>query len=183
MNAYCRNNPVNYSDPTGKYAISLLGLAVAIAITIVITFAIINVVNKPSFRNGVSNAVSAVGNAINSAISRAKSNVDSSTNTNKKTSQPIKIYRYGGTNPGNLTPKPKDRYSGLSFSRIPQPGAAVTTIEELNATGIVYAVQDGPAHVSVRPVNGTMDDWIEEGSKSTWTRAVKSVIAKWDGAK
>jgi hypothetical protein len=32
----------------------------------------------------------------------------------------------------------------------------VTTIEALNATGVVYAVQDGPAHVSVRPVGATM---------------------------
>ena len=35
------------------------------------------------------------------------------------------------------------------------PGAAMTTIEALNATGVVYAVQDGPAHVSVRPVVAT----------------------------
>lgn len=53
------------------------------------------------------------------------------------------IYRYGGSSPGNLTPKEKDKYSGLSFSTEPKPGAVATTIEALNATGVVYAVQDG----------------------------------------
>ena len=33
---------------------------------------------------------------------------------------------------------------------------AVTTIEALNATGIVYAVQDGVSHVSVYPIGGTL---------------------------
>ena len=53
--------------------------------------------------------------------------------------------------------------------------------EALNATGVVYAVQDGPTHVSVRPVGATMEDWINAGSGSIWTQAVKSVIIKWDG--
>ena len=91
------------------------------------------------------------------------------------------IYRYGGTNPGNLTPKEKDKYSGLSFSTVPRYGAAATTIEAINATGVVYAVQDGTTHVSVRPVDATMEEWINEGSSSIWTQAVKSVVIRWDG--
>ena len=94
---------------------------------------------------------------------------------------PTVIYRYGGANPGNLTPKAKDMYSGLSFSTVPMPGAAMTTIEALNATGVVYAVKDGTTHVSVRPVGATMEDWINAGSGSIWTQAVKSVVIKWDG--
>lgn len=66
----------------------------------------------------------------------------------------IVIYRYGGTNPGNLTPK--DETTGLSFSTKPKAGVAMTTIEALNATGIVYAIQDGSNYVSVRPVGATM---------------------------
>ena len=42
----------------------------------------------------------------------------------------------------------------------------MTTMEALNATGPVYAVPDGVTYVSVRPVGGTMDDWINEGSGS-----------------
>ena len=68
-----------------------------------------------------------------------------------------------------MTPKKKDASTGLSFSTIPRPGAAVTTMEALNATGIVYAVKDGATHVSVRPVSGSMQDWINAGYGSIWT--------------
>ena len=64
---------------------------------------------------------------------------------------------------------------------MPKPSTDVTTIEALNATGLVYAVRDGATHVSVRPIGGTMDDWISAGSNSVWTQAVKSVVIKWDG--
>ena len=37
----------------------------------------------------------------------------------------------------------------------------VTRIADNRATGVVYAVQDGPNHVSVRPVGATMEDWID----------------------
>ena len=57
----------------------------------------------------------------------------------------------------------------------------MTTIGALNATGLVYAVQDGPTHVSVRPVGVSMDEWIKAGKVSIWTAAVKSVVVKWDG--
>lgn len=97
------------------------------------------------------------------------------------------IYRYGGTNPGNLTPSQHDvdlypiTGKGLSFSTIPKRGAAMTTIEALNATGVVYAVQDGTSHVSVFPIGGTLEDWHNAGSSSIWTGAVKSVVIKWNG--
>ena len=75
------------------------------------------------------------------------------------------IYRYGGTNPGNLTPKEKDLYGGrgLSFSTIPLPGCSMTTIEEINSTGTVYAVIVGATHVSACPSGGTMEDWVNAG--------------------
>ena len=96
------------------------------------------------------------------------------------------VYRYGGTNPGNLTPKEKDAKTGLSFSTVaPPPGtpAAVTTIEALNATGIVVAIQDKPNHVSVMPASyiGTLQEWIDTGASHPCTLAVKSVVVKWDG--
>ncbi|MBC8533605.1 RHS repeat-associated core domain-containing protein [Yeguia hominis] len=100
------------------------------------------------------------------------------------------IYRYGGTNPGSLTPSQHDvdmyplTGRGLSFSTVPPlPGqkAAVTTIENLNKTGVVYAVKDGVNHVSVHPIGGTLEEWHNAGSSSVWTTAVKSVVVKWDG--
>ena len=96
------------------------------------------------------------------------------------------IYRYGGTNPGNFVPSPRDvaNNSGLSFLTTPPlPGekAAVTTIEALNATGVVRAYQDKPGHVRVDPVIGTLTDWRAGGSEHPCTIAVKSVVVKWDG--
>ena len=74
--------------------------------------------------------------------------------------------------------------SGLSFSTFPPlPGrkASVTTIEALNATGVVRAYQDRPGHVRVDPVVGTLADWRAGGSEHPCTIAVKSVVVKWDG--
>lgn len=100
--------------------------------------------------------------------------------------QNTKIYRYGGTNPGNLTPRQKDATTGLSFSTIPPPPghpAAVTTIAALNSTGVVIAYQDGPTHISVvpSPGMGTLQDWIDTGSSHPCTFAVQTVVVKWDG--
>ena len=91
------------------------------------------------------------------------------------------IFRWGRYNPGNFTPREKDVKSGrgLSFTIIQSLGCPKTTIEDINATGIVYAVRDGSEHVSIYPVNGTMSDWFEAGSGSVWTKAVKSCVDKW----
>ena len=34
---------------------------------------------------------------------------------------------------------------------------------------------------SVYPIGGTTTDWVNAGSSSIWTQAVKSVVVKWDG--
>ena len=93
------------------------------------------------------------------------------------------IYRNGGTNPSNLTPKAKDLVDsrGLSFSLHPTSNCAYTTMEALNNSGLLRAVQDGPSHVSVYPIGGTMADWVNAGSGSIWTQAVKASVAKWKG--
>ena len=51
-----------------------------------------------------------------------------------------------------IFPPRKDKYIGLFFSTISKSREAVTIIEALNATGLVYVVRDGATHVSVRPV-------------------------------
>jgi len=62
------------------------------------------------------------------------------------------------------------------------PGS-VTTIDALNATGKVIAIQDSPTHVSVIPAPhiGTLQNWIDTGSSHPCTEAVRSVVIKWDG--
>ena len=197
---YCANNPVNHLDPTGHFVSELLEWFESIGESVVNTIAgwapAYGVCGGAAIADGplpmgdVLGFLGAIGvtfGAIGYGIYQASTKSDSKAKDKssaiivKKKSAPTVIYRYGGTNPGNLTPKKKDASTGLSFSTIPRPGAAVTTMEALNATGIVYAVKDGATHVSVRPVSGSMQDWINAGSGSIWTQAVKAVVIKWDG--
>ena len=65
---------------------------------------------------------------------------------------------------------------GLSFSLGPKPNSVMTTIGAVNATGVLYAVHDKGAHVSVHPVDATIIDWYHTGPMSKWTMALKTVV-------
>ena len=202
MYAYCGNNPVNRADPTGEFWNEIWEFAKTAAAEIGKAMEVISpayagcggvaAVDGPlPFGDVIAIAgaavltIGAIGYGIYQAAQAPAVSIPKAEEKAEEIPVPPPastiIYRYGGTNPGNLTPKAKDKYTGLSFSTIPMPGAAVTTIEALNATGVVYAVQDGPTHVSVRPVGAPIDAWINTGSGSIWTQAVKSVVVKWDG--
>ena len=177
MFAYCGNNPVNRFDPDGDafLGIALWKIGIAFAASLGLFVGAKSIIdNPPTFPS----------------ITLPKFEFNFKSEEKEKTKEKdaaipsqsgTTIYRYGGTNPGNLTPRKVDRTTGLSFSTVPMPGAAKTTIEDLNSTGLVYAVRDGITHVSVRPVGGSIQDWIDAGSSSVWTQAVKSVVVKWDG--
>ena len=184
--AYCLNNPANGVDPSGHAVVSAQenywqamvagGGVGAIPVP---------AIPLGSSANGYLIEIAILGLiAIILDLFALKEKVEEGVDTELPDS-PTVIYRYGGTNPGNLTPREKDLIDGrgLSFSTIPIPGrpCAVTTIEAINATGILYAVQDGDTHVSVYPVGGTMLDWFIAGSNSAWTLAVKAVVVKWNG--
>jgi RHS repeat-associated protein len=77
--------------------------------------------------------------------------------------QPTHIYRSGSGNAMNMTPRKVDT-TGLSFSLTPPESGPYTstTLEAVNATGVLGAVQDGQNHVSVMPyTQEQLDDWIE----------------------
>ncbi len=95
-------------------------------------------------------------------------------------SVPIYIYRHNGTNPGNLVPSVKDvEYSsGLSFSTIPMANSWQTTIDAVNATGILFAVKDGKYHVSIYPIGGSVADWRRQGVSSIWTQTLLRICNK-----
>ena len=186
MFTYCGNNPVNRADAGGEFffAALSLGTMLKLAGALLFTFAATAILTTPAVQQGISDAAVSIGTSISSVFSKSKSDEkENEKDITKSLPSSTVIYRYGGTNPGNLTPKTKDLKDGrgLSFSTVPAPGCSMTTIEALNATGIVYAVKDGATHVSVYPVGGTMSDWVSAGSSSIWTQAVKSVTIKWDG--
>ena len=72
------------------------------------------------------------------------------------------IYRMGSGNGTNLTPRSTD-VDGLSYSLTPPTSGkyTVTTIEAVNATGVLVAEQNGTNHVSVYPRDiSQLDDWM-----------------------
>ena len=185
MFAYCGNNPVIRHDPTGQFGLTatIFGIAiwkigVAVAGLAITYFAVRTIV-----RNIPTSSVFSWAKTTPREKSNEKENAKA---VPKQQWEGTTIYRYGKTNPRNLTPKQKDATTGLSFSTIPPPPgvpAAVTTLEALNATGVVVAIQDSPTHVSVRPVGASVQAWIDAGPSSVWTLAVKTVVIKWDGVR
>ena len=177
--AYCGNNPVIYKDDSGEFVISI-----SISIGSLITWAAYGIATAVGAGAGV-----AIGTAVGNNIRRSTTYVDTRSDSKAKEKDrrikkpaPIYIYRYNGTNPGNLTPRAKDKNTGLSFSTIPpinNKTAVVTTIEEVNSTGNLIAVQDGPSHVSIKPRNGTMSDWIKAGTNSIWTKTLKLIVKRY----
>lgn len=52
-----------------------------------------------------------------------------------------------------------------------------TPYQQASSFGDIVAA----AGVVLLTVGATMEDWINAGSGSIWTQAVKSVVVKWDG--
>ena len=72
----------------------------------------------------------------------------------------------------------------MSFSTKPPKNgisAIVTTIEEVNSTGVLMAVQNGSTHVTIRPTNATVLQWMNEGEASIWSQTLSWIVIEWDG--
>ena len=108
----------------------------------------------------------AVGTYINSkAKEKEKARIIALEQVTTKRPKQTVIYRGGSGNATNLTPRPRDIDDGLSYELSVTPDIAdkytMTTMEAVNATGVLEAVIDRPNHVSVRPVNPLeMMEWI-----------------------
>ena len=103
-------------------------------------------------------AVDSSNSTVN-AIPITQGKVEEKTQEKNKTTP---IYRFGNGNGKNLTPRPEKDDSGLSYTLVkPVVGSYTeTSIEVVNSTGILTAVQDGDIHVSVYPTDmSTMPEW------------------------
>lgn len=188
MFAYCSNNPITKSDSSGEFWLTatICGIAVWKICAVIVAAVGAAMITNAAIKSISTSASSSyprypTQTAKAKAVSKAK---EEEVVIAAGGSHSTRIYRYGKSNPGNLTPKQKDAATGLSFSLIPPPPgvpAVETTIEMVNSTGVLLAIQDHPGHVSIIPLGGTMQDWIDIGSNSIWTTTLKSIVVRWEG--
>ena len=165
---YCWGNPIGLVDRDGKtlemasnysqvFDILKTGIEMAGAVALVDSHAPEPMDLVALGILGITLVVSggvAVGTYINStAKEKEKSRVIVLEQVITKRPNETVIYRRG--NATNLTPRPIDLHTELSY-KLKVPVATdytITTMEAINATGVLTAVIDKPNHVSVRPVN------------------------------
>ena len=114
-----------------------------------------------------------------------KSISDADVKVDKKENRLTFIYRYYATRTTNLAPRPGIDNNGLSFSLIPptrqkQYPVVVTTLEAVNATGILTYVKKGD-HVSIVPTNATVAEWMAQGQNSYWSSALSEIVIQLGG--
>ena len=71
---------------------------------------------------------------------------------------------------------------GLSFKTLPPTDGrpyVVTTIEIVNSTGVLRATRKG-THVSITPVNGSIEQWMSQGMDSIWSNVLSRIVIEWD---
>ena len=167
---YCWGNPIGLVDRDGKtlemasnysqvFDILKTGIEMAGAVALVDSHAPEPMDLVALGILGITLVVSggvAVGTYINStAKEKEKSRVIVLEQVITKRPNETVIYRRGNGNATNLTPRPIDLHTELSY-KLKVPVATdytITTMEAINATGVLTAVIDKPNHVSVRPVN------------------------------
>ena len=196
--AYCGNNPVNRCDPNGhfwskiaeflKNAVSEIGRSISGLVPAYAGLGGMAVADGPlPFGDIVAAAgaavmtVGIVAGGIYKAATSVKSKAEEKEVAIPNPSMPTTIYRYYSSKTNNLSPRPGIDYDGLSFStRPPRPGvsAVMTTVEQVNATMFLCAVQDpkNKTHYLILPTNGTINQWMDQGQSSIWTQALANIV-------
>ena len=206
MFAYCNNNPVMYSDPTGEmctreasggglsgycgsfsawggYSGGGSGSAYSSVNSIIVIATTVAIIHTVADLRAEMFLIREYEAAQAPAISIPKVE-EKSEAIPAPPPTPTVIYRYYSSKTENLSPRSGIDYDGLSFStKPPRPGvsAVVTTIEQVNATGILTAIPTGGAHVTVIPTNGTVNQWMSQGQSSIWSQTLSLIVVEWDG--
>ena len=112
--AYCGNNPINRYDPSGN---SFLGIAAGAVILKYLAAFAASALLLIGFNNIVNNPPASPPITIPKFEFKSES-TEKAEEKDKPAAIPSQpnttIYRYGGTNPGNLTPREKDKYTEVT---------------------------------------------------------------------
>ena len=178
--AYCANNCIMLSDPNGKAAVAEKAMEYFAANPWVE-----NVLSKAgNWVAGVGQSamqyIQILDQSVITIVSETATRIDTFVDSMSRTADQVReveeersttndqgftyIYRSASGTFKSLTPRPGKDANGLSFALTPPVGGKYvkTTIEAVNATGILTAAIDGPNHVSVRTtLPWMMRDWIE----------------------
>ena len=164
-------------DSTGKSVAVLTGAAFVAALKSAVEYlaiAAVAAVAGTAVGVGVGEAVKSISSEYEAAAEKEKAGYS-------EPPKEVYIYRYGFAERGieKLVPTEHDLErpeTGLSFSTRWKPGSATTTIEAINATGILTATQDKPGHIAVTPIGGTLEEWYNQGVGSIWTQTLYSIV-------
>ena len=205
MFAYCENNPVNRIDYTGQFwgeiwefcktavtetvkAIATLSPAYAASGVLVLGDGPLPFGDAVALVGATLFTAGAIGYGIYQAAQAPTISIPKAEEKAEAIPAPpptpTVIYRYYSSKTENLSPRQGIDYDGLSFStKPPRPGvsAVVTTIEQVNATGILTAIPTGGTHVTVIPTNGTVNQWMSQGQSSIWSQTLSLIVLEWDG--
>ncbi len=177
---YCQNNPIMYLDETGHFLTAALAVVYVVALASVavltVAFELTQTLNRTH-----SEAPSESDIAKITAVGLL---VDTMAKVVKPPKKSV-IYRSATGTLKSLTPRPVD-INGLSFSLIPPQGKWVaTTMEAVNATGVLIAVSDHDNHVIIMPVEpGTMQNWIDSRENADTSPHLYTIILRslcWGG--
>ena len=90
--AYCSNNPVNYSDPTGKNIFSAIGIAFAslsswavLAAIVIVGVVALSIVSNPAINDGIATGIGNTIGAIEDTVDKVKEQVKERTKSKEAT--------------------------------------------------------------------------------------------------